>query len=618
MKKLILLVMCLVLSLALVSCDALADILPAGPQGEQGEKGEQGEQGVPGPQGAQGVPGEKGDKGDKGDTGAAGVDGLTPYIGENGNWWIGILDTGVKAEGVDGEKGDQGDKGDKGDTGATGATIKEITFDNQGRMIITLTDGTVLEPIEMPKEEVHEHNFGEWIDYGSENLRLQFAICRECEEISWQVATCRKHTFETTYSYNNSFHWFACEYCDATNAYEEHTADDSGYCTVCDQPFVPTVGVKYGLSADGTYASVYGYEGTSKRIIIADTYENVPVKIISDMAFWKEDITSVIIPDSVTDIYYEAFYGCSSLTNLTIGKGVTCIGWQSFCGCASLASVTIPDSVTSIDEYAFDGCNSALYTVYEYGKYVGDSENPYAVLYEVTNKNLDTYTIHEDTKVIGYGVFKECARLTSITIPDGVTSIGNSAFYNRSSLTSVTIPDSVTSIGSSAFDYCSGLTAVYISDISSWCNIDFSDYTSNPLRYAKNLYLNGELVTDLVIPDGVESIGSSAFYNCTSLTSVTIPDSVTSIGNYAFAGCSSLTSVTIPDSVTSIGSSAFSYYSGLNTVYYGGTAEEWGRISIGDYNYRLTDATRYYYSTSEPTTSGNFWHYNDEGEIVLW
>ena len=148
-------------------------------------------------------------------------------------------------------------------------------------------------------------------------------------------------------------------------------------------------------------------------------------------------------------------------------------------------------------------------------------------------------------------------------------------------ITSVTIENGVTNIGSNAFRYCSTLTSV-------------------------------------VIPDSVTSIGGWAFAYCYDLTSVVIPEGVTSIAYYAFQSCSSLTSIVISKGVTSIGYNAFYNCSSLSKVYYGGTAEEWAEISIGYDNYKLTGATRYYYSESEPTEEGNFWHYDDDGNIAIW
>ncbi len=170
------------------------------------------------------------------------------------------------------------------------------------------------------------------------------------------------------------------------------------------------------------------------------------------------------------------------------------------------------------------------------------------------------YTLSDDgTYYIVTGIGTEIRTIAIPATYNGkpVKEIGEKAFYGCSLFTSVTIGNCVTSIGSDAFRNCSSLTGVYITDIAAWCNIEFDGASSNPLSYAHNLYLNNELVTDLVIPDSVTRIGDRAFYNCTSLTGITIPDSVTSIGSGAFSECNYLTSITIPDRVTSIGDSAF-------------------------------------------------------------
>ena len=114
-----------------------------------------------------------------------------------------------------------------------------------------------------------------------------------------------------------------------------------------------------------------------------------------------------------------------------------------------------------------------------------------------------------------------------------VVGIGGNAFSN-SSITSITIPDSVTSIGSEAFSGCSSLTnGYYTGTIDQWAQIDFGDLNANPLRYAKNLYINNELPTEASITTATK-ISNYAFRNCSSLTSVTIGNGVTSIGDHAF------------------------------------------------------------------------------------
>ena len=249
------------------------------------------------------------------------------------------------------------------------------------------------------------------------------------------------------------------------------------------------------------------------------------------------EITELIIPEGVTSIGYSAFQNCTGLTSITIPNSVTSIGTDAFSGCTGLTSITIPNSVTSIGYGAFYGCTG-----------------------------LTSITIPNSVTSIGYYAFNGCTGLTSVTIPNSVTSIGNYAFNGCTGLTSVTIGSGVTSIGEGAFYGCTGLTSVIVPDIAKWCNISFS-YGGNPLCYAHHLYSDENTeITELVIPEGVTSIGNVAFSGCTGLTSITIPNSVTSIGEGAFSGCTGLTSIEIPNSVTSIGYGAFRNCTGLTSI----------------------------------------------------
>ena len=180
--------------------------------------------------------------------------------------------------------------------------------------------------------------------------------------------------------------------------------------------------------------------------------------------------------------------------------------------------------------------------------------------------NSDCYTSDD---VIGKYAFYYCSGLTSVTLPSSVTSIGESAFRGCSGLTSVTIPSSVTSIGKYAFRDCSNLkecNCILASDLENSLGVSHSSWQSIPVGVIK-YYQNGQELTKLEIPFGVDRIGDYRLSSVLGLTSVSIPSSVTSIGDYVFVGCSGLTSVTIPSSVTSIGQDAFYNCSGLTSVY---------------------------------------------------
>ncbi|MDE6792930.1 MAG: leucine-rich repeat domain-containing protein [Muribaculaceae bacterium] len=147
-----------------------------------------------------------------------------------------------------------------------------------------------------------------------------------------------------------------------------------------------------------------------------------------------------------------------------------------------------------------------------------------------------------------------------------VTSIGEDAFRGFKEMTSVEIPATVNTIEKMAFYGCDGLKKAGFASIAQVCGLGFGNEFANPLQYAYNLYIEGEEIKDLVIPDSVCSIGENAFNSCRGLTSVKIPDSVTEIGNYAFKCCNGLISAEIPASAVSLGRGIFYGCLGLTSV----------------------------------------------------
>jgi len=383
-----------------------------------------------------------------------------------------------------------------------------------------------------------------------------------------------------------------------------------GYGAFSDCSSLTSITIPDSVTSIGDYAFYNCSSLTS--ITIPDS-----VRSIGDSAFSAcSSLTSITISDSVTSIGDSAFSACSSLTSITIPEGVTSIGGSAFHGCSSITSITIPDCVTSIGDYAFEDCRR-LITITLPNALTSIGDRMFANCRSLKNINIPI-----GVTSIGATAFYNCINLTSINLPDGLISIGDDVFLNCGSLTSIMLPGSLTSIGDGAFAWCENLYVIYNNSafmvefgsskhgcVSQYAklivdkngnktyknegdSVEYIDTKEGFLfekhngKYKLIAYfgkndtvtllenINGNSyeiyhmqgVYNVIIPNGITSIGEGAFYSCRSLTSITIPSGVMSIGNSAFSYCSSLTSITLPDSVTSIGDEAFSGCVSLKSI----------------------------------------------------
>lgn len=240
----------------------------------------------------------------------------------------------------------------------------------------------------------------------------------------------------------------------------------------------------------------------------------------------------------------EMFYECKKLQEIILPNDLIAIESYAFCFCNQLKSIVIPETVTSIGRDAFGHCA------------------------------FTSIQLPNGITKIEDGTFYDCSYLTSITIPEAVTSIGSNAFSGCNALSSIKIGSKVTVLGESAFVGCTQMSSVYINSLSDWCKIEMKSISSNPLYESRgNLYIDNEIVTELVIPEDVTEIKDYAFYGYENIVELQIGSSVTSIGNYAFYE-SSLPSCNIPDNVTTIGERAFAGCDSLTNITFGNGIEE--------------------------------------------
>ena len=293
---------------------------------------------------------------------------------------------------------------------------------------------------------------------------------------------------------------------------------------------------------------------------------------------------------TVTRIAENAFEH-ASVEYLEIPNTVNEIGAYAFSECR-LGSVTIPPSIKVIGECAFKDCDSPASQEQEIKVQISDlaawCDVDFADKYAnpLSNQRSNLYLNRKKTY--------------DLVIPDGVATIKQYAFCHN--FLSVTFPPSVKEIGTRAisgyeYDYYDTL-AIYLSDLAAWCNV------TGDIPGGKNLYLNGEPVNSLIIPEGVKAIPARGFCGCESIESVAVPNTVIEIGAEAFTYCRNLKTAVIPNSVTEIKNMAFAFCFNLEKVTVGNSIK-----TIGDNAFFSCHLRDFFIANPVPPSAGNYCFY---------
>ena len=433
----------------------------------------------------------------------------------------------------------------------------------------------------------------------------------------------------------------------------EHNFIDN-ICEICGVDFFSN-GLEFTLNDDNNSYRVSLGNCVDEKIVIPSAYNSLPVTHIDSTAFNNGNFKEIVIPDSILSIEAGTFKGCISLEKITIpfvGKSSTATGKESVFGYI-------------FGDAEYDGSYSAkqAYSVlYVKTYYIPNSITTVNLTGKLTYgafdncKSISSITIPSSTTAIPNFCFRGCSSLKELPMSDNLISIGEEAFRLCKSATSVSIPKSVTTIKDYAFSECYSLSSFYVhSDNENYKAVSDCLYSKNGEKFifyalgkedkiftledtvisienyafycADNLnevILSSNLVSignyafkstsiqKIAIPEGVISIGSSAFSFCKSLNEITFPRSLIEIGTYAFQECSSLKSIVIPENVKVIKGYAFSICSSLTSVYLPSNITEIGEGAF----WRSYNAIIY----CEEAEANEGWHkqWNTSNCTVVW
>ena len=336
---------------------------------------------------------------------------------------------------------------------------------------------------------------------------------------------------------------------------------------------ITQIALNEGLKSIGDYV-FYGCSGL-RMVSFPSTLETVGVDVFTQCRDLKATFAenTIRIPDGT-------FSGCSGLVFVDVPDSVTDIGARAFDGCSKLAAFKFPSSLENIGSYAFRGCSGIVelnlplsLTAIGDGSFRQCTELSEVIIPSLVHKvgsssfagcgGITNLIVSASVTNIAARAFEDCSKLVSLTLFEGLETIGDYAFKGCKKLEAINFPSTLKYSGAQAFNGCAALREVNAADLTSWLNIKFGDGDGNPIKFSHSLWIDGEELTDLVVPESVISIKNHAFYYDYSLRSVTMHDGVTNIEKSAFCYCNGITNIVFSRGLESIGMYAFNGCAGL-------------------------------------------------------
>ena len=441
------------------------------------------------------------------------------------------------------------------------------------------------------------------------------STCDRClvQDVRDRFNTKLEHNYSENWIANGSHHWHECSCGDKIDL-SEHNFNKNYSCVICGKSISNIAIASFDISKN-TDNSLIEYVvqslDFSYNVYLVGEGEmkdyNSPTAPLCKNNYANK-IKNIFIDERILSIGSNAFYGCKNLKDIAIPENILKIGEGAFKNCSSLTSITVPNSVLKIGVAAFNGCyslksmtlpfvGSSLYSTsdssplfgYIFGtEYFPQSSESLQVAQDGKHYYLpwSLKTVHITGGRVGRQAFRSC-QFNTIILSDDVTYIGEMAFFNCPWLESFAIPQGIKTIEADTFNGCNKLT-------------------------------------NITIPNSLESIGPRAFKGC-GFKNIVIPESIKVIGDEAFSYCWHLVDIVIPKEIAEISDYAFTDCRALEHVFYKGIESDWQK-SIGTTGIRILGDYRkeiiYFYSEQRPTIInnywGNYWHYDNKGQIVVW